>query len=166
MWSQGSGKQGQGHLKVIRAFINGEASNLVHVITFEGHTSSRASQGHRGIDYWIGLKLSTCDHIWEPNKFKVISRSSGHLLLDWPQTNYMWSQFRAKYVQGHLKVISYWFNLKLSRYDQNRRPNMFKVIGALINSPIYQSYLPIIMGLPSPKSACILHVQQKRALVP
>ena len=86
MRSQLGAEQVQGHPKVIGAFITGLASNLVHVIAIGGRTSSRSSQGHQGIYYSIGLKLSTCDRNWGLNMFKVISRSSGQLLLDWPQT--------------------------------------------------------------------------------
>ena len=101
MWSQLEAEQAQGHLKVIGAFITGGTSNYVHVITIGGRRSSRSSQGHRVIDYWIGLKLSTCDRNWVPNKFKVISRSMGHY---------------------------YWIGLKLSTCDHNWGPKKFKVI--------------------------------------
>ena len=81
--------QVQGHLKVIQVFLGGLASNLELVITMECQTRSRSSQGHWDIYYWIGLKLSSCDRNWGINMFKVISRSSGHLLLEEPQTMYM-----------------------------------------------------------------------------
>ena len=79
-------QQVQGHFKVNGVFLGGWASNLGLMITMECQTSSRSSQGHWGIYYWIVLKLTTCDHNGVANKVKVISRSLGHLLLDCPQT--------------------------------------------------------------------------------
>ena len=75
MLSKLTAKHVQGHLNVIWAFITGLASNLVHAIAIEGRTRSMSSQGHLGIYYWIGFKLSTCYHNWQPNMYKVISRS-------------------------------------------------------------------------------------------
>ena len=82
MWWQLGAEQVQGNLKVIGAFITGLASNLGHVMAIGGRTRSRSSQGHRGMYYWIDLKVGTCDGNWGPNRFKVVSRSSGHSLLD------------------------------------------------------------------------------------
>ena len=57
-------QQVQGRLKVIGVFLGGLASilELVMVIAMEHRSSSRSSQGHLGIYYWIGFKLSTWDH--------------------------------------------------------------------------------------------------------
>ena len=60
--SQISAQQIQGGLKVIGVFLGGLASNLELVIAMEHRSSSRSSQGHLGIYYWIGFKLSTWDH--------------------------------------------------------------------------------------------------------
>ena len=98
-------QQVQGHHEIIRVFLGGLASKLELVIAMEHRTSSRSSQGHQDIYYWIGLKLRTCDRVWGPNKFKVIPMSFRHLLLDWFQTSYMLSKLTAKHVQGHLNVI-------------------------------------------------------------
>ena len=89
MWSQLTAKHVQCHLKVIWTFLTGFASNLVHVITIDGQTCSRSYQGQWSIYYWICLKLSTREYNWQPNMFKVISRSSWYIVLDWPQTWYM-----------------------------------------------------------------------------
>ena len=82
MTSQWRAEHVQGYPKVIRAFITGLASNLVHVITIRGQTCSWSSQGQ-----WVfitGLALNLVHVITIEGQ--TCSRSLGHLFLNWPQT--------------------------------------------------------------------------------
>ena len=89
--------QVQGHLFI----FTGLALNLKYVMAIVRQTTSRSSQGHGGIYYWINLKLKVWNGNYEPNKFKVMSMSSGYY---------------------------FWIVLKLRASDHDQGPNMAKVM--------------------------------------